>query len=147
MIKKVSLAIGLMACLILSACSFETSKSFTFSVETGDNIKVELRTSDGYDMDSNVPFTVTKDGEDVARGTFLYGSSYEEYRTAYESTEDATLLDEGEKDGNSYYAYSLPEEIDYFVYVADSDTVVVIASINGDEAAADVFNALTFTCE
>ena len=47
--KMKFLAIPLLLAVILSACSGKTSKSYTFRVETGDSIKVELDTSEDYD--------------------------------------------------------------------------------------------------
>lgn len=74
---------------------------------------------------------------------FLYGADYDTYRSAYDVEETAELIDEGEKDGNEYFAFALPNEVDYFVRVAGSDTAVVFASLMDTETAAAAFDAIT----
>lgn len=63
--------------LTLTGCT--TNKSYTFNVETGDKIKVGLNTTDGYDLSSDLPFTISKDGETLSQGTFIKVSYYDEY--------------------------------------------------------------------
>lgn len=70
--------------LLLTGCT--TSKSYTFKVETGDKIKVELKTNDKYDIDSNIPFTISKDDEKITQGIFIKVSAYEEYETSINSS-------------------------------------------------------------
>ena len=66
---------------ILAGCSVTKTKSLTYEVETGDNIKVTLDTSDGYSIQSDLPFTITKDGTEIMSGTFVTDDGYEYYVT------------------------------------------------------------------
>ena len=88
-----------------------TEKSYTYSVDNGDDIKIGVNTSLGYDITSEVPFTISKNGETAFQGSFIYSYAYEDYRDAYEAEPTAVFLGEGTKDGNEYFAYSLPDEI------------------------------------
>ena len=56
-------------CILLTGCT--TSKSYTFKVETGDEIEVKLNTNDGYDITSDLPFSVLKDEETLVKVLLL----------------------------------------------------------------------------
>lgn len=49
-----------------------TEKSYTYSVDNGDDIKIGVNTSLGYDITSEVPFTISKNGETAFQGSFIY---------------------------------------------------------------------------
>ena len=44
--------------LLCTACQFSTSKSFTFDVDNGDQIKVSLDTTGGFDLSSQAPLSI-----------------------------------------------------------------------------------------
>lgn len=148
-VKKV--VVLLLSVLMLSAvagCSTRSSKAFTFTVETGDNIKVKLDTSEGYDITSDVPFSITCEDEAVSDGMFVFGEMYEQYAAVVEEDELATLLDSGEKDGNEYIFWSYDDrEYNYAVLVEDSNTSVIISNLVSEESARECFERLTITKE
>ena len=124
-----------------------TEKSYTYSVDNGDDIKIGVNTSLGYDITSEGPFTISKNGETAFQGSFIYSYAYEDYRDAYEAEPTAVFLGEGTKDGNEYFAYSLPDEVDYFILISGSNTAVLMGSLLPAEDAAEAFDVVTFSLE
>ncbi len=152
--KRISLLLATVACIgILVACSTSANKSYTYSVETGDNIKVEVDLKGGYDITKEIPCDITKDGERIFSCMFAYGEYYDVYRDGAEEAETATILDEGEtKDGNQYFFYRVSDEDgtehDFIMKVKDSETVFILASLDIDEdVAVEAFNSITVTKE
>ena len=137
---------------ILAGCSVTKTKSLTYEVETGDNIKVTLDTSDGYSIQSDLPFTITKDGSEIMSGTFVTDDGYEYYVTEV-TTEGsgAEVIDSGSKDGNEYTFYKVESdsftEYDYILKVKDSQTGVIMGSTASEEEASKCFQAMTFSKE
>lgn len=58
--------------LTVSGC---TTKAYTISVDNGDKIKLTLETTDKYDISSDVPFAIFKEGTVQTQGTFIQGIS------------------------------------------------------------------------
>ena len=89
---KKNLFILIIATFLLVGCSFKTYKSLTYDVETGDDIKVELKTGNGYSMkddkDSKVHYAAikfTKSKKKIATGYFAYVSEFDTIKNAIES--------------------------------------------------------------
>lgn len=68
--KKLFSTIFLAVCMMitLAACSSETG--YTYTVDTGENVHISVPTDAGYNISANVPFTITKDGEEIFQGEF-----------------------------------------------------------------------------
>jgi hypothetical protein len=133
---------------LITGCT--TSKAYTYTVETGDSIKVELDTSDDHDIDSKVPFTITKGDKTVSQGRFLTIDGYNQYVDAAKSDANITIIDEGTKNGIDYlfYSYSDSEtEYNYIIKIHDSKTGVSLENTISQESAKECFNHLTFTKE
>ncbi len=128
----------LMCAAMLTACSATTGKSATYDVSTGDKIKVSL--TSGYDITTDAPFLILKDDQVVFHGMFAYGGTLASYRDGVAEDESAELIEEGEKDGNAYLLYCVKseygDEYNYIVDVADSDTLLILATFELGEAAA-----------
>ena len=134
------------ALLILTGCT--TNKSYTYSVETGDKIKIELNTTDGYDMSSSLPFTISKDNETLSQGTFIYESYYDEYVNAAKTDSLAKIIDTGSNDNIEYVFYSYNDsEYNYIIKVKNSNTGIILANQNSQDKAEKCFNLLTFKLE
>ena len=56
------LLFGISGCGNTESNNAETYKAYTFEVETGDTVRIELDTTGGYDMSSDVPFEITENG-------------------------------------------------------------------------------------
>lgn len=146
--KKV-LSVAIITCFaaaMLTSCTY-LDHSGTFNVETGDKIKVTVDAKAGYDLSLDVPFTISKDDEKIFSGTFLYQDLYSGYRDAFDAEPSAELVDEGEKDGNEYFAFTVGGECDYLVKVADSSTALMLSSTAGADAAQQAFESITIASE
>lgn len=135
------------AMLILPACQFESSKSLTFKVTTGDDVKVTLDTSDGYDLGSDgSTFTVSKDGETILQSSWEVPETVEEYMESLESEGIYTEpIEVGDYSGIAWSAEgSAGTEYDALLDLG-GDTYAVIASL--DPAMEDVLERLTFEVE
>lgn len=113
----------------------------------GDRVKITVDAKAGYDITLEAPFVISKDDETILNGTFLYSEYLEEYKSAYEAEPTASLVDEGEKDGNEYFCYAVGDEYDYFVKVGDSNTAVILASTASEEEASAAFNSTVISLE
>ncbi len=149
--KRISFLITIpLACIMmLSACTTKTSKEVTYSVDTGDSVKITIDTKDGFDITMDVPFTVSKGDTDIFTGSFIYAEYYDVYRQVVDEESNAVLLDEGSKDGNDYFCYSFEgnagTEYDYFILIKDSETAIAMASLVGENEASEAFKAMTFS--
>lgn len=146
--KKAFMCLALVGVLLLSFTGCTTTKSFTYSVETGDSIKITLDTSDGYDLSSDLPFTVSKDGETLSQGTFIKGEYYNQYVDLAKTDSSCTVLDES-SDGNiEYVFYSVNDsEYDYVVSIKNSNTALLLGNQHSQSEAQKCFELLTFSVE
>lgn len=143
MLKKMGLLISGMV-LLLSLAGCNSSKAFTYSVETGDSVKVSLDTSDKYDMTSDLPFAISCDGETFSQGLFITAENYSQYVEVVNTDETAALLDSGSKDGNQYIFWSYNDsEYNYAILIGDSNTGMILANNVSEESARECFNRLT----
>ncbi len=151
--KRISFLITIpLACIMmLSACTTKTSKEVTYSVDTGDSVKITIDTKDGFDITMDVPFTVSKGDTDIFTGSFIYAEYYDVYRQVIDEDSNAVLLDEGSKDGNDYFCYSFEgnagTEYDYFILIKDSNTAIAMASLIGEKEASEAFKAMTISLD
>ena len=146
---KSALLPALVLALLLCACT--TSKSATFSVDTGDRVKVTVNTTEGLDLVMQVPFSVTREGRELLTGSFAVGSYYDTCREAVEEEPQAVILEEGTKDGGDYFFYTVDGasgvEYDYVVRVDGSQTVVLLGSLAGREEAEEAFREIVFSLD
>lgn len=145
--KKTVLCILALVCVLamVTGCNFHSSISYTFSIDNGDSIEVELDTTDKYSMTSDVPFTVTLDGEAQSYGTFIHSDVYPEYANIGEA-ENTQVLDSGTKDGNQYIFWCFDgKEYNYAILVEGSNTGVLLGNMISQESAQACFDRLTIT--
>ncbi len=146
------LFIGLML-ILLTGCGsssngVKTSKSFTYDVETGDKVKITLNTSDNYDLTSSIPFTISKDDEDLTKGIFLTEANYEYYKKAAEQGSNVKIIDSGSKDGIDYIFYNYKDtEFNYVIKIKDSNTGILLGNNVSEKSAKECFNRLEIECE
>ncbi len=136
----------------MSACSTHSSKSYTFKVETGDKIKIEMDTSGDYSFaQGRRALPCRKKGEDeILQGMFMTKEGYDQYQTLKDSKEVKILAD-GEKDGNTYFFYEYEgeagTETNFVLWIKDSSTGMLIGSLAGEKEAKAAFERLTITLE
>ncbi|TGY38961.1 hypothetical protein E5347_16565 [Clostridium sartagoforme] len=126
-------------------CSAKVGKSmsFTYSVDTGDKVKLTLDTSDNYKLTSELPFSILKDEETLSQGKFITEESYSQLVDTVKSDEKATLIDSGNKEGNEYIFWSYNEsEYNYAVLISDSETGVIIGNPVSEESAKECFEKI-----
>lgn len=151
--KILPIILMLIMCFSLAGCT--TSKSYTYTVDTGDEICVEMNTTGGYDISSKLPFTISKK-EDTAtqgkvtktlsQGKFIYGEYYEKYVDAAKNDENASIIDSGSRDDIEYTFWSYNDsEYNYVIKIKGSNTGVILSNPNSQAEAEDCFNRLTFS--
>lgn len=87
-----------------------STKSYTFNVETEDKIKIELDTSSKMSLSQkDGQFTVSKDDEKILEGMFIHEDGYKSY-LAIKGKQGMKLLEDSQKDGNTYYMYEIEGE-------------------------------------
>lgn len=147
--KKISVFIlAITTVLLLAGCEAKSSssKSYTYSVETGDSIKVSMDTSDKYDITSELPFIVSCDGSTLSQGIFITANDYQAYANAIGEDENAVILDSGSKDENEYIFWSYNDsEFNYAILIHDSGTGILLGNNVSEESARECFERLTFS--
>lgn len=141
--KKVLVAVSLILCMLMTACTTNSSASLTFNVETGDSIKITLDTADGYKLSADGGnFIVSQNDETILQGIFLTTDMYAEYETSIR--EVGTILED--TDGFLFYQIdgNSGMESDFLYMVPDSNTGVIIASLAEQDVANAAFDRLTF---
>lgn len=143
--KKIIALVVLMGA-VMTGCTSNSAMAYTFDVETGDSIKVALNTSDS-DYKLNVDgsrFIVKEEDNDVVTGIFLTSAMYDQYESAISET--GTIL---ESDGYILYEFAgeAGTEHNILLMVPDSDTGIIMASLEEEETVKDVYGRLSFTNE
>ena len=135
--------------LVLTGCT--TYKAYTFEVKTGDDIKVQLKTNDGYDITSDVPFSIKKDDKKLSDGIFITIDSYDNYVSTAKNDSNANIIETSSNDNIEYVFYSYnnndDNEWNYIIKVKNSKTGLIIGNPNSEKEAKEVFDRLTITKE
>lgn len=139
--------VTLIAVLTLTGCGSSKSVAYTYNVETGDKVTVELDTTDDHGLTSKVPFDVYKDDKVLSTGTFIEGKLYDDYVNAIKATSTAIVIDEGKNENIEYIFYKADAnghmEYNYIISIKNSDTGLVLANVLDGDTAKEVFNKLT----
>ncbi len=146
--KLFKLSILVIAVLLITGCSSSLFKSFTFNIDNGDQIKIKLDIKNGLDINSELPFSITKDENVLTMGNFLQKVGYDQYSEAAKTDPNATVLEEGEYLGNSYVFWSYEDkEYNHVIYINDSNTALLLSNQVSKEEAKEIFESLTITKE
>ena len=144
--KKIFMGNLMAGIMIVSLTGCTTNKSYTYTVETGDKVKITLNTTDGYDLSSDLPFTISKDGNNLSQGTFIQGSYYEQYVNA--ANTQGQIIDKGSNDNIEYVFYSYNNsEYNYVIKIKNSNTALLLGNPNSEEEAKKCFDLLSFNLE
>ena len=138
----------LLLSILLIGCNSKATKSYTFTVDNGDEIKIAIDTSDKYDISSEIPFAISCDGEILSQGSFIKGEAYEQYVSVVESDDKAELLDSGTKDGHTYIFWCYNgSEYNYAILIDDSRTGIILGNLISEESARECFNRIDIIVE
>ena len=134
---------------VLTGCEKKTSKSYVFSVDTGDKIEIKMDTTGGdYDLTSKLPIEFSIDDEVVSQGTFGTEDAYDLYSDIWESDENAKLIEKKSRDNIKYIFYEYNgeagTEYDYVIKIKHSDTCFILGNIESKSSAIEIFNRLEF---
>lgn len=144
--KKKVLSMLLLGAVVCACSGCNTNMSFTYNVDTGDTVKVQLNTTGGYKLSSSLPFEVSKDGEILSQGTFItLDGYYAYYDEVYDS--DVEILEDGQKGECEYVMWTDGYEYDYLILIEDSNTGVLIGNDVSEESARECFDRLDITLE
>ena len=132
--------------ILVTATGCSTSITLTWDVETGDSIKIKLDTTDGYDMTSELPFSISKDGESLSQGTFITIDGYNQYMNAVETDPTANVIETDTRNGITYTFYSVNNsEFNYIIKIDGSNTGILLGNPNSKAEAEEIFNRLTIS--
>lgn len=149
--KKSISALLLFLCLIftLSGCGeVTTHKSYTFSVDTGDKIKIELDTTNGYDITSDLPFVISQNGSTLSQGIFIEAEQYESYAEAASTDANATVIEKSTKGSNQYVFWSYNDsEFNIVVLINGSNTAILLGNDVSEDSARECFERLTISLD
>lgn len=144
--KKFNIFFSLIVVVMLFVTGCGDSKktvSYTYKVETGDNIKISLTTNDGYELTSDIPFVISKDKKELSQGTFISAEYYTAYVDSVKNDEKAEIIDEGTKSDCSYVMWNYNDsEFDYVVMINGTNTGILIANNVSEESAKECFDRL-----
>lgn len=140
--KKLSVALtALIASLSIAAagCNVSMSKSYTFHVETGDDVEVSLAMSDGLDLkQEDGEYTVTKDGKNVLSGVFITPEMRSSYIDAVKAEPTAQII----SDTDDCFSWKVDgqsgKEYNRIVLIKGSGTYALIGSLINDEGAEEI---------
>ena len=96
-------------------------------------------------MTLDSPFDVKKDGKKITEGTFYHSEHYEEYMNNIKDSK-ATILDKGTSLRNEYTMFKAEDEYACFIYVADSDTLILLIS-KSEKDMRDTFERMKISKE
>lgn len=142
--KKILLLVVSM-CLLTALTGCTSSKTYTYKVSTGDQIELRLDTTGGkYDMSTDMPFVISKDGEMVSQGSFITAEGYDMYVQALMSDSDAEVIEQKTYNGVEYIFYVYNDyEYNYVVRIIGSDTGLLLGNTISEESARACFDRLT----
>lgn len=148
-VKTVIAGLVLFAC-VLCGCDTSKTMSFTFTVGTGDVIKVTLDTSDGFLLSqADSGYVVTKDGDNILQAVFVDQESYQQYMDAVTTQEGVMINRQGSENGITFTSYSYNGkagmENNFIIWIDGTDTGVVAGSLADLQTATRAFQSLSFT--
>lgn len=150
---KNAVVVGMIVCMMLVCVGCSKSFSISYSVNTGDQIKVELDTTDGYGLSDEEGTMCILDETDstVLTGFFIDKNTYTSYLDMVRGTEGVTILEETTANGVTYTLYNLEtsemEVNEYVCWVDGSSTGMVLSSLGTIDATKTAFSKLTFFVE
>ncbi len=143
--KKIIIAAAL-SCTLFVGCEASSSVSLTFNVETGDNINVKLDThKNDYELKADGSrFVVNEEDNEILKGIFLTTDMYDQYEASIMET--GTIIEDGDY---LFYEYEgeAGTERNILLMVPDSETGIIIGSLESEDKVRDAYSKLSFSNE
>ena len=135
------LSIALCLCLFLTAC--HTSFAYTFNIENGDRIKVKLDTTNGHQLEQeDGQFKIIEEGKKPMFGAFLSEDIFDDYM-------DTALTEDVLESGDDFCMFQQDGEFGretYYLFMVDnSNTGIVLATLQDEAGARALYDLLTIT--
>lgn len=130
---------------LLVGCT--TKKSYIFKVETNDNIKITIKTNNGYNINKKIPFELTRNNGKISYGFFITNEQYEKYISLLKENNNINIIESNSTKQIDYLLYkynSNNSEYNYIIKIKNSNTGIIIANNISLESAKDMFQHLTF---
>ena len=136
-------ALTMMICILATGCS--SSKSYTFNITNGEQIKVSMDTSNGYKLkQSDGSFIVKMKKEDVIQGVFILPAQKDQYIENVKSNSDAKILQD---DPHCFYWTingTAGTEYNRIVTFDDAEACVLLASLTDKTLVDTTYQLLSF---
>ena len=146
--QKKMLTILMLMVLMLTGC--ETNLAYTFNIETGEQVKVQLDTTNGQKLkQEDGRFMVnTEEDEAMSIGVFFLPEVFNELYDGVSEMDGVTILEENKESEPAYIFYQVDTdgsmEWNYLVKIKDAEVGVVVSNVTSQESAQTVMELLTF---
>lgn len=136
----------LMIIFILVGCGSSTYVSYTYDLDTGDKIKITLDTSDGYEMEGEIPFVISDDGEEISHGMFISVEDYNSYKNVVSNDENAVIIEQKSSEESDYIFWSYNEsEYNYAIYLKNTNVGILLGNVISEDVARECFDRISFS--
>ena len=145
--KKLIMSITIVGIMLLTLTGCGTTKkAYTYNVETGDAIEVELTMNGGYDITSDIPFVISKDGKNLSQGSFITDAGYNQYISLVNNDSNSRIIESTTKNGLQYTFYTYNNtEWNYIIKIVNSNSGLLLGNNISEESARDCFERLVIT--
>ena len=143
-----SLLITILTISMFTGC--QTYQSYTFNLETEEQIKVELDTTGGEKLSQeDGRFIISSnEGEEVSIGLFYLGEPFNQLYNTVDKLEGVEIIEVQDKEQPEYIFYSAESEsateYNYLVKFDGTESGVVVSNITSEESAKAAFELLDF---
>ncbi|MCM1103696.1 MAG: hypothetical protein NC409_06270 [Clostridium sp.] len=136
------------AIFCLAGCGAHTYMTYTYTVDTGDSVTIKFETTDHYEITSDLPFEISKDGELLSQGTFIMADGYQMYVDVVENDANATVIESGSTDTCDYLMWNFNNsEFNYAILIKNSNTGILLGNQVSEESAKEVFGRLEISLQ
>ncbi len=151
--KLVVVCLSICMLFAMAGCNAHSSMSLTYNVETGDSVEVEVDTTGGWKLttEDGIFYINDENEETVLMGMFIDKDYYDMYTANLSMAQGVTMLEEDEENGLDYALWEIVGtdivELDYVGWLTDSNTGVILASMESKEVAKEAFERITLTVQ
>ena len=131
--------------ILLSGCSHY--KSNVYMASTDEKVKITIKTNGGYDISEDTPFIISKEGNSLSQGTFMFSEYYDDYIDVISKADDTEILMSDKKDNIEYILFSNNGEYNYVIRINNSKTGILLINNHSLKEAKLCFELLKFTLE